>query len=112
MPSRAGPRCLWAGELPNSATRPRQSCIWLTCCNSSPHHLAPLDKRFITYSIANAYHELPDVLKELVLIRDRSYSTAVKKYCDEVDNALTDIYNNPDVKALCESVKHYPAMDY
>ncbi|KAF8246189.1 hypothetical protein K440DRAFT_662284 [Wilcoxina mikolae CBS 423.85] len=74
----------------------------------SPHHLAPLDKRFITYSIANAYHELPEVFKELVMVKDRSYSSAVKKYCDEVYESLNEIYNNSDVKALCENVKQCP----
>lgn len=76
----------------------------------SPHRLAPLDKRFIIQSIANAYHELPNVLKELVIVRDRSYSTAVKKYCDEVLTGLTEVYNDSNVKSLCENVRQGPAL--
>jgi hypothetical protein len=73
--------------------------------SSSPHHLAPLDKRFIVFSIANAYHELPEVLKELMAIKERSYSSAVKKYCDEVHAGLSAIHANADIKILCENVK-------
>jgi hypothetical protein len=73
--------------------------------SSSPHHLAPLDKRFIVFSIANAYHELPEVLKELMSIKERSYSSAVKKYCDDVHAALSAIHANADIKILCENVK-------
>lgn len=39
------------------------------------------------------------------MIRDRSYSSAVKKYCDEVYAGLMVTYNNPEVRELCENMR-------
>ena len=77
----------------------------LTATSRSPHHLAPLDRRFIVSSIAAAYQELPEVFKELQMIRDKAYSSSVKKYCDDVLDELEDIYGNAEVRSLCANVK-------
>jgi len=72
----------------------------------SPHQLSSLDRRFITLSIANAYHELPEVLKELSMVRDRAFSSAVKIYCEEVYRNLTEAYHCSDIRGLCDDFQH------
>lgn len=53
-------------------------------------------------SIANAYGELEEVLRELAEIRERTYSSAVKAYCNDVGKSLFEIQSSEDIRRILE----------